>query len=136
MCSSDLQWAIYKETARAAGLPLPAQRPIRRDIYIAANRKAALEDARPFIEAKMRTLAGWGFGKDAGTDALDQPLERLVEGRFIMGDPEDCVAQIREYERDLDVNEMILRFHWPGMPQEKILRTIRLLGDEVIPRFR
>ena len=31
---------------------------------------------------------------------------------------------------------LILRFQWPGMPQDKVLNTIRLLGEQVIPKFR
>lgn len=131
------QWQEYVKACGEAGHPVPAERPIRRDIYIAADRKAAMADAKPFIEAKMRALNTWGFGKDRGSATeLDQPLEALVEGRFIMGDPDDCVEQIRQYERDFGITEMILRFQWPGMPQEKVLRTIRLLGQEVIPKFR
>ena len=53
-----------------------------------------------------------------------------------MGDPDDCVEQIRQYERDFGITEMILRFQWPGMPQDKVLHTIRLLGEKVIPKFR
>lgn len=68
------QWDMYKQTAAEAGHPLPADRPIRRDIYIASDRKAALNDARPYIEQKMRTLANWGFGKEGGSEnSLDRP---------------------------------------------------------------
>jgi hypothetical protein len=26
--------------------------------------------------------------------------------------------------------------HWPGMPHESVMRTIRLLGEKVLPAFR
>ena len=131
------QWEEYKNACQEAGRPVPAERPIRRDIYIAADRKSAMAAAKPFIEEKMRALNAWGFGKDRGSDAeLEQPIEELVEGRFIMGDPDDCVEQILQYERDFGITEMILRFQWPGMPQENVLRTIKLLGEQVIPKFR
>jgi hypothetical protein len=30
---------------------------------------------------------------------------------------------------------MIFRANWPGMPQDVILRNLRLLGEEVRPRL-
>jgi alkanesulfonate monooxygenase SsuD/methylene tetrahydromethanopterin reductase-like flavin-dependent oxidoreductase (luciferase family) len=130
------QWQLYRRTAEAAGVPLPAARPIRRDIHIGRDRKSALAEARPYIADKFRSLAAWGFGETVReSDAIDIQLEQLVQDRFILGDPEDCIEQIAAYQRDLGVTEMILRLQWPGMPQEKVLRTIRLLGEQVIPRF-
>jgi hypothetical protein len=30
---------------------------------------------------------------------------------------------------------MKFRIHWPGMPHDLVMRTIRLLGERVLPAF-
>ena len=50
-----------------------------------------------------------------------------------VGNPDDCVAQIRRY-REAGVDEMVLRIDL--QPHEQILRSIELFGREVIPKFR
>jgi hypothetical protein len=34
------------------------------------------------------------------------------------------------------VTTLIVRVQWPGMEQAKVLRSIRLLGEEVFPHLR
>ena len=39
------------------------------------------------------------------------------------------------YDR-LGANCFIFRIQWPGMEQDKVLRSIRLLGEQVLPHLR
>ena len=64
------------------------------------------------------------------------PFETLVQDRFILGDPDDCIGQIRAHQEQLGVTHMKFRVHWPGMPHELVVRTIRLLGEKVLPACR
>ena len=54
--------------------------------------------------------------------------------RFLLGSPDDVVAELKRYSEELGVNMMIFRMQWPGMPQEQVLKQIELLGREVIPQ--
>jgi hypothetical protein len=36
----------------------------------------------------------------------------------------------------LGITHMKFRVHWPGMPYELVMRTIRLLGEKVLPACR
>ena len=64
------------------------------------------------------------------------PDETLVQDRFILGDPEDCLMQIRAHQEQLEITHMKFRVHWPGMPHALVMRTIRLLGEKVLPAFQ
>jgi alkanesulfonate monooxygenase SsuD/methylene tetrahydromethanopterin reductase-like flavin-dependent oxidoreductase (luciferase family) len=50
-----------------------------------------------------------------------------------VGNPEDCIAQIRRYQ-EAGVDEMVLRIDL--QPHEQIMRSIEMFGKEVIPKFR
>jgi alkanesulfonate monooxygenase SsuD/methylene tetrahydromethanopterin reductase-like flavin-dependent oxidoreductase (luciferase family) len=54
-------------------------------------------------------------------------------GRFILGSPQTCAAQLRDHVERLGTDQLICRVQWPGMPQADVLRTMRLLAAEVLP---
>jgi alkanesulfonate monooxygenase SsuD/methylene tetrahydromethanopterin reductase-like flavin-dependent oxidoreductase (luciferase family) len=60
----------------------------------------------------------------------------LARDRFIVGDPARAVAEIARYRERLGVTELSFRVQWPGMPHELVLRSIRLLGEKVLPKLR
>jgi alkanesulfonate monooxygenase SsuD/methylene tetrahydromethanopterin reductase-like flavin-dependent oxidoreductase (luciferase family) len=64
------------------------------------------------------------------------PLEELVRDRFIIGAPDDCIRECLAHRDQLGVTHLIVRFNFPGMPQEDVLQAIRLFGQEVIPAIR
>jgi hypothetical protein len=44
--------------------------------------------------------------------------------------------QIRTHQEQLGITHMKFRVHWPGMPHALVMRTIRLLGEKVLPAFQ
>jgi alkanesulfonate monooxygenase SsuD/methylene tetrahydromethanopterin reductase-like flavin-dependent oxidoreductase (luciferase family) len=128
------QMAIYRTALQAAGKPLPAELPIIKELYVARDRQAAIEECRPFLEAKYKAYGAWGQDKALPQgDHFDVAFEELVRDRFIIGDPDDCVRELRRYGDALGVNCFIFRIQWPGMEQAKVLRAIALLAERVIP---
>ncbi len=67
-------------------------------------------------------------------DRTDVPFEQVLEGRFIIGSPDECVNEIKKYQ-ELGIQELILRCQWPGMPNQDSNRAVKLFGREVLPRF-
>jgi alkanesulfonate monooxygenase SsuD/methylene tetrahydromethanopterin reductase-like flavin-dependent oxidoreductase (luciferase family) len=67
---------------------------------------------------------------------LNWAFDRLAKNRFILGSPEECIDQIKEYEGRLGTNYMLVRFDWtPGLAQEEILASMRLFGEKVIQKL-
>src|SRR5499427_4033633 len=63
-------------------------------------------------------------------------LDELIEGRFIIGSPEDCYNQLKPYWEEFGVNHIVVRTHWAGMPLSTALASIRLISDELLPELR
>jgi alkanesulfonate monooxygenase SsuD/methylene tetrahydromethanopterin reductase-like flavin-dependent oxidoreductase (luciferase family) len=131
------QMAIYRNALAAAGKPFPAELPIIKELYVAPDRRAALSECRPFLEAKYKAYAAWGQDKELPRgDHFGGAFEDLVRDRFVVGDPDDCARELSRYVEALGVTTFIFRVQWPGMEQAKVLRTIGLLGERVLPALK
>ncbi len=104
-------------------------------MFIAETREQAIEIARPHVEWLYRDRAAAGHSQELPqADSIDVSFERVLEDRFIIGSPEECVEEIQKYQ-ELGIQELILRCQWPGMPNQDSLRAVELFGQEVLPRF-
>jgi alkanesulfonate monooxygenase SsuD/methylene tetrahydromethanopterin reductase-like flavin-dependent oxidoreductase (luciferase family) len=131
------QMALYRKTLQEVGKPFPTELPMIKELYVAPDRKTALQECRPFLEAKYQAYAAWGQDKALPReDSFDLAFEELVQDRFIIGDPDDCARELRRYVEALGVNCFIFRIQWPGMEQAKVLRTIALLSAHVMPALQ
>ena len=75
------------------------------------------------------------FGLNLGGGNLPtESREEALEGRFIIGSPDECAAEMEKY-RELGIEELALRCQWPGMSNEDSLRAVEFFGQEVLPRF-
>ena len=57
------------------------------------------------------------------------------EDMMIVGDPELCREKVKRYEQ-AGVDELLCFMQIYKIPHEKIMDSIRLFGEEVIPHFR
>lgn len=132
------QVELCRTTWKDAGKPGTAALPIIRETFVAKSRKEAVEKARPCLEQLYRAI----YVKWKQNEAMNDPNElswafdKLAQGRFILGSPEECIDQLREYESRLGVNYFLPRFDWtPGLPQEEILASMKLFGEKVIQKL-
>jgi alkanesulfonate monooxygenase SsuD/methylene tetrahydromethanopterin reductase-like flavin-dependent oxidoreductase (luciferase family) len=131
------QIALYRKTLQEVGKAWPAELPMIKELYVAPDRRTAIRECRPFLEAKYQAYAAWGQDKALpAEDSFDLAFEQLVQDRFIIGDPDDCVRELRRYAEALGVNCFIVRIQWPGMEQAKVLRTIHLLAERIMPALQ
>ena len=101
--------------------------PIIRETFVAKTRAQAVEKARPCLEQLYRTIYVQWKQNEAMNDPneLGWAFDKLAAGRFILGSPEQCLDQLREYESRLGTTYMVPRFDWtPGLPQEEILASM------------
>ena len=116
------------------GLSLPMQH-LGKELYIARDMDTALREALPYIATKYDAYAQWGRTMCCPGESFHVPIEELRQDRFIVGDPAHCIEQIERHRERLGIQEMGFRLHWPGMPHERVLRAIALLGERVLPHF-
>jgi probable F420-dependent oxidoreductase len=126
---------IYKEAAREAGRP--AQVVQMRDAWVARSRAEADAVYGPHVMtaykyyfdnrlAEFRTLPpGTPFTLDA-----------LAPDRLILGDPDTCVREFQRWSKATGADYFLLRLrhaHSGGPAHDKIMETIKLFGERVIP---
>ena len=137
LATLEKQVALYRATLEAAGKPFPPPRfSLGRELYIARDMDTALREALPYIATKYAAYAQWGQDTvmPAG-ETFHLPIEELRQDRFIVGDPEYCIAQIDLHRERLGIQQMGFRLHCPGMSHQRVLQAIELLGERVLPHF-
>ena len=132
----ERQLAMYKDVLREEGTVAPGDLPMMREVYLDTDRRHAYAQTRPYLESKYQAYAAWGQDKALpGEESFNVPFEQLARERFLIGTPDDLIAEVERYEQ-LGVNQMLFRMQWPGMPQDQVIRQLKLFGKYVIPHFK
>ena len=129
---------IYNDAARKAGEnPNGTEHILLREVYIAEDKKKANEEGDRFVIRRYKFLFSLGVkltvrGKQL--TSLDDPLfDYFAEDRFIIGDPDDCIKEVKRYRDELGINYIACSMVFPSATHETISRCIELFGKEVIP---
>ncbi|MBI2527519.1 MAG: LLM class flavin-dependent oxidoreductase [Candidatus Rokubacteria bacterium] len=130
----ERQLTLYRETRLEAGKDADSGIPMMVETYVAPDAASARSDVEPYLRNKYGAYARW---KSTGTRGDESTgMERLFTERFIIGDPERCVVMLKSLHTRLGVDHVLFRVEWPGMERDKVLRTIHLIGREVMPALR
>ncbi len=126
----------FLERRRAAGLAAPIEWPLTRDVIIAETdqRARALAEEHIMVAYRREYAGGWRHPFIDASIATD--LDKLMEDRFVIGGPEQCVRRLRRFVEQYGMTHLICRMFFPGMPHAHIMRGLELLTREVMPAFR
>jgi len=110
--------------------------PLTRDVIIADTDQEAraLAEAHIMVAYRREYAGGWRHPFIDASIATD--LDKLMEDRFIIGGPDQCIAKIRRFVEAYGMTHLICRTFFPGMPHAHIMRELELLAKEVMPAFR
>jgi hypothetical protein len=53
-----------------------------------------------------------------------------------MGTPDTVAKRLIERLRDYKIGNVVMAFQWGTMPQEMVMRSLRMFADEVMPIVR
>ncbi len=139
---------LYRETAQAAGFEVgPGERcGVMRDVFVA---ETEMDAKRLAGDAVMGTLnfSNWrgpSIFLNPGeilSASLQSELEDQLDYDFVkprcllFGTPEQVADQMLELRNELNVEQVLVNCHWPGLPHESTMRSMRLFVDEVMPRL-
>jgi alkanesulfonate monooxygenase SsuD/methylene tetrahydromethanopterin reductase-like flavin-dependent oxidoreductase (luciferase family) len=115
---------IYRAALAAEGKTV-TEFPIARECYVGANHATAMEECRAALEYKYNSYAAWGMESPTAT----MSFEEVARDRFIIGDKVFVKEEIARWREALGVNHFSMRVQWPGLEQEKVLGSIRRLGE-------
>lgn len=137
----------FVELSAAAGHNRPmAEIPFFRYFYVAETAAQARQDT----EARINWVADimqWRRQIDTGSEVyqrmddwrrqraqLPESYDYLAGNRAIIGDPDQCVAQIRALQAQ-GIDYFGCNFDFGGMSRDKVLRSMELFSREVMPRL-
>jgi probable F420-dependent oxidoreductase len=128
---------IYKTSA--GEFHRPARIILMRDAWVAQTRLQAEDEYGPEVLTAYKYY--WGSDSLSFRDHRSEAeftIEKMAPDRIILGSPEEVVDQLRRWQEATDAEMFIFRLrqaHSGGPPHEKILRAIRLFGEQVIPEL-
>ena len=131
------QLELFDRVRRELGRPPLAELPAIKEIVCAPTRERALEIAKPYLTEKYEAYRAWGQDAVLPQDeTFDLPFERLLQERFVIGTPDDCLRELLKWRDELGVDHFIFRPFWSGMPVRTALESMDLLSRAVIPALR
>ena len=123
------------------------QIPFFRYFYVAETEEEARADSKPALDWNLDMLQ-WRRTFDTGSEVWDKiddfrktrtelppSYDYLVENRAFIGNPDQVIAKIQGL-RDEGIEYFGCNFSFGGMPQDKVLKSIRLFAKEVMPAFK
>jgi alkanesulfonate monooxygenase SsuD/methylene tetrahydromethanopterin reductase-like flavin-dependent oxidoreductase (luciferase family) len=150
--------AEYREALANATRPVGAFKNDNVAVFMMAYCAETREEARAiaeesfnwYLEETLRHFLGWAGGGDmpqgyewyvqAATHtaklANARNFDYLLEGGMILcGTPDDLVQQIRRFE-EVGATQMLMGISIGDITHEEVLRSIDMIGQEVIPQFQ
>jgi alkanesulfonate monooxygenase SsuD/methylene tetrahydromethanopterin reductase-like flavin-dependent oxidoreductase (luciferase family) len=106
--------AALKEYGR-----IPMEFPITVECYVGTRHAAAHEECRGPLEYKYNAYAAWGLENRTTQGSF----EDFARDRFIIGDRGSVKEEIAPYRELLGVDHFIMRWQWPGLPQDQVLSS-------------
>jgi alkanesulfonate monooxygenase SsuD/methylene tetrahydromethanopterin reductase-like flavin-dependent oxidoreductase (luciferase family) len=142
--------AAYREAYAAAGHPGKGRVYLRVPVYVGDTAASARAEPEASIMQFYKTLGAQleGTATSAGARASEQRAERgqalqtvtydeALREKVIVGTPDQVAARLKELRDALGLDGILAETNCGGMiPPENVLRSIRLLCSEVMPRFR
>jgi alkanesulfonate monooxygenase SsuD/methylene tetrahydromethanopterin reductase-like flavin-dependent oxidoreductase (luciferase family) len=142
--------AAYREAYRAAGHAGEGQVYLRVPIYVGETEETARAEPEQSIMQFYRTLGQQieDSATRAGARAIEQRAERgqalqtisyedSLRDKVIVGTPDKVAARLQDLIRKLGLNGILAELNCGGLiANDKVMRSLRLMCEEVAPRFR
>jgi alkanesulfonate monooxygenase SsuD/methylene tetrahydromethanopterin reductase-like flavin-dependent oxidoreductase (luciferase family) len=131
----------YQDNLRALGKdPAQCPTPLTREVVIAETSERAWQLAEKHLLINYRDEYGGGAWKHPLIGAKDSTpvnqLDALARDRFLVGNPDQVIAQLKHFQVTFGVDHLICRLYFPGMPHEHIKNELRLIASQVMPEFK
>ncbi len=135
---------LYRKARQEAGHADPGDIALRIPAYVAET----ADRARSEPEASTRQAIQYGAQELSGSAASQEIAERLqrmvsvpyddiLKRRVMYGTPEAVVDRLQEYREELGISGVVLETNYGGqIPYDRVINSIRLLAEKVVPHFK
>ena len=113
---------------------------LMRDAVVAGDRAEAKALSGPLVAAHRHYFSLGVHAPDEYLKDIKRPedlnFEQIARDRILFGSPQDLLEQIVQWKEEIQPDYLILRLRFADGPSHaKTLQTIRLIGEEVLPRL-
>ena len=142
------RFEVYRNArSEATGHDVPLGEGISlvRDMFVAETMDEARELAGEGILTYLRWIAHWrGLGNHAepGEELPKTPgkldllsYDFLHPRNLLFGTPDYVAEKIEELQAELNLQHLQVWSNFPGVSHEKVMRSVKLFTEEVMPRF-
>jgi alkanesulfonate monooxygenase SsuD/methylene tetrahydromethanopterin reductase-like flavin-dependent oxidoreductase (luciferase family) len=105
------------------------------------RRQGELRDVRVWQEqdpTNVPTDYQWHYQRSTATDSPKRDelssLDQIKQGRYCIGDPDDCLRYMEQYT-PTGVDEIMPLFQIGPMDHQEVTETLRLFGKHIIPHL-
>jgi alkanesulfonate monooxygenase SsuD/methylene tetrahydromethanopterin reductase-like flavin-dependent oxidoreductase (luciferase family) len=136
--------AQYREAWRGAGHSGPPDIALRIPAYVAET----AERARSEPEATTMHAIQYGASElspsAANQEIADRlqrmasvPYDDILKQRLMYGTPEAVTERLQHYHEELGISSVVLEMNYGGqIPYDRVINSIRLLTEKVVPKFK
>lgn len=115
--------------------------PLRREVYVAEDNETAWEEAGEAVLREYTDVYGDYDAVDTSfegedTEAAIENLRKRAPGRFIVGGPESAIEELERFHDVVEMDEILLRTHFPGLDLDLAEKSLRIISEDVMPHFR
>jgi len=136
--------ALYRAARISAGHHDEAQVALRIPCYVSETPAGAMEEPRLSAQYFIRYAAEQLIASAASQEAADRfrqaaaaPFNEIANDRFLFGSTEQVIEKLGMYQEELGINAVVLEMNYGGrIPYDRVVNSIRLLSEHVIPKFK
>ena len=119
---------LYDGALEQAGRPMPADRPLRREAFVAETDKEAWQGFAAGLAHEYGIVYRSRHPDfPAGGSLAD--LQKWADGLVVVGSPETVRETLQDLRAVLGTTEVLVRVHLPGIDPARSRQSIRLLGE-------
>lgn len=97
--------------------------PLRRELFIAADRRGAWADAERHIGERFDVYRTWGLEGDLASTSED--LGGYLADRVVAGDVVECSETLAKYHA-IGASPVVLRCSWPSLTRSEVAQMVEL----------
>ena len=137
----------FRKAFDARVAEFPPKRPIRvgtqRPVYVTdseADARVVAEQARWNMRVTLSLRNNYERVENGRAMPVPFPNEpstdELLETFSVIGTPDTCIRQIRKLQDVMHIDHFNCSFSFGDLKQDKILRSMRMFAEQVMPAFR
>jgi alkanesulfonate monooxygenase SsuD/methylene tetrahydromethanopterin reductase-like flavin-dependent oxidoreductase (luciferase family) len=134
--------AVYREAGRTAGHAEQLQITYLIPMYVAAHQQQAEAEPEPHVMYYYSVLGELLSGEfpesyqrygESRRRLGSLTYDAIRRERAIFGEPSYCLERLHQIREALGVQQLMAWMNIGGMPHEKVLRSMRLFAERVLP---